>query len=171
MNKKLTIYSDNFIWIKGAKGLIYNPRNGDYLLFDVTDEIENICNQLNIYSNLYGINLDVDSLHPTTREFVQNIIDKKFGFINSIETEIISLPPLLNILNDVEKLKQDKTRSEGENILSYFSTITLYTGGICKNKDYYKQTFYPYCSDKILQAKKITDFLNEIKSPYLNKLI
>jgi pseudo-rSAM protein len=170
MEKKLTINSDIFIWVKGTKGLIYNPQDGNHLLFNVTDEITNICKHLNDFDNLYSIIIDAENLKSETNEFVQNIINKQFGLLTDVETSIVSLPPLLNILNDVEKLKQDKSRSEGENILKYFSELTVYTGGKCSNTDYYKQTFYPYYFEKILGAKEITDLLNAIDSPYLNNI-
>ncbi|MDR1197986.1 MAG: TIGR04150 pseudo-rSAM protein [Prevotellaceae bacterium] len=170
MNKKLTINSDTFIWTKNKKGLIYNSQNGNYLLFQLTDEIEKICNHLNDYDNLYNIIVDINNLKSKTKEFVQNITNKKLGILNEIDKDIISLPPLLNVLNDIERLKKDKTRSESENILKYLSILTFYTGGKCKYSDYYKQTFYPYCSDIILAAEKIIDFLGTIESPYLNSI-
>ncbi|MDR2408056.1 MAG: TIGR04150 pseudo-rSAM protein [Bacteroidales bacterium] len=170
MNKKLTIFSDIFIWLKRAKGLIYNSQNGNYLLFRPTSEIENICKHLNDFDNLYSIIIDDENLEPETEKFIHDIAVRHFGILTDVETTIVSLPPLLNILNDIERLKHDKSRSEGENILKYFSELTVYTGGKCRNNNYYRQTFYPYCSNKILKAKEIVNFIKTIESPYLNNI-
>ncbi|MDR2126768.1 MAG: TIGR04150 pseudo-rSAM protein [Prevotellaceae bacterium] len=170
MNKKLTIYSDTFIWIKKPKGLIYNSQNGHYLLFQPTSEIESICKYLNNFDNLYSIIFDDETLNSETQKFMQNIEERHLGILTNVEANIVSLPPLLNILNAVEKLKADKSRSESENILKYFSALTVYTGGKCANTNYYKQTFYPCNSNEVLTSETIINFLDNIQSQYLNSI-
>jgi pseudo-rSAM protein len=69
----------------------------------------------------------------------------------------ISLLPVLNIQQDVEKLKKDSSRSVGEGVLSYLTTLNLFVNTSCEQEcafchSYYKQIL---CCTKQAEIKEM----------------
>ena len=170
MQQKLTLSPNTFLWRKGTEGLLYESARGTMFHFRVTDSIRELCRVFEDYDNLYSALFDPEKLDNDAQSFIDGIIIRGFGRITSPETPIISLPPMLNIQHDVKRLKQDPDRDIGEDILGYLSSLTIYIGGICCNKSYFKQIIYPICSDEHLSCETIVRFLDKMRTPSLQRI-
>lgn len=170
MEQKLTLYPDTFLWRKGDEGLLYNVENGNKYHFRVTPCLGALCGKLEDLDSLYSALFTAELLDETTRMFVNAVSDQRFGCISAKNSPNISLPPFLNIQHDIERLRNDRDRGIGENVLKYLSTLTIYLGGNCKNKPYYKQIIYPVCSDETLNSDAIARFLDAIWIPSLHTI-
>lgn len=167
MKQKLTLYPDTFLWIKNETGLIYNAKHFTLFEFKVTPTIATLCGKLSEPSNLYTIELDLSVLSSDEQKFINDIISSKCGKLSSSDTLIISLPPLLNIQKDVNKLVRDKYRGMGEDLLKYFTSLTIQTGGEYKNNEYYRQTNYPAYTKDIVSLNTLSKILEKYSTPYL----
>ncbi|MEF9987369.1 MAG: TIGR04150 pseudo-rSAM protein [Bacteroidales bacterium] len=168
MKQKLTLYPDTFLWIKSETGLIYNSKYFTLFEFKVTKNISNLCSRLLEFSNLYTIEVDSSVLCEDEQKFINKIISSKCGKLSPADTLIISLPPLLNIQKDVNKLIRDKSRGIGEGVLKYFTSLTIQTGGEYKNNEYYKQTIYPAHTNDLVSLETLSKILEEYSTPYLS---
>lgn len=168
MKQKLTLYPDTFLWMKRNRILLYNAKFYTFADFTVTDVLCALCGQLCDYDNLYSILVDTETSDAGIRNFLSTVVTRNLGMLSELDSLAISLPPLLNIQNDILRLKQGRGRDIGENILTYLSTLTIYIGGSCRSKSYYRQIIYPVCSEKKLDAATIENFLKTIASPYLH---
>lgn len=172
MKHKLVLYPDTFLWVKGNIGLLYNAKSFTIKDFMITPSIRNICEQLLNFDNLYTVSIDENNSDISCKEFVECVVNNKFGKIVDENTPVISLPPLLNIQFDVERLKNAPDMDIGESVLTYFHSLTIYVGGSCLDSQYYKQIIYPVSSanDKILSTERVYDFLKSSDSSYLHTI-
>ena len=170
MKQKLTLSPDTFLWRKGTEGLLYESARETMFHFNVTDSIRELCRVFEDYDNLYSASFDPETLDNDARSFIDEITTRGFGRITSSETPIISLPPMLNIQHDVKRLKQDPEREIGDNVLEYLSSLTIYIGGLCCNKSYFKQIIYPICSEEHLSSETIVRFLDKVWTPSLQRI-
>ena len=172
MKYKLILYPDTFLWVKNNKGLLYNAKFFTILDFTLNPNIRHICEHLLNYDNLYCILIDNTTIDNPCKEFVQQIVKNKLGEIFNENASVISLPPLLNIQFDIDKLLKDDNRDIGENILSYLHTINIYSGGQCSDKQYFKQIIYPVNSlhQNRLLPEQIHTFLKTNMTPYIRKI-
>lgn len=170
MKQRLTLSPDTFLWRKGTEGLLYESAQGTMFHFNVTDSIGELCRVFEDYDNLYSALFDPEILDNDAQSFIDEIITRGFGRITSPETPIISLPPILNIQHDVKRLKQNPEREIGEDVLEYLSSLTIYIGGACRNKPYFKQIIYPICSDERLSSETIARFLDKVWTSSLRRI-
>ncbi len=170
MKRRLTLSPNTFLWRKGTVGLLYESTRGTMFHFNVTDAIGELCKVLEDYDNLYSASFDPEILDNDVQSFIDEVAIRGFGRITSSETPIISLPPILNIQYDINRLKQDSEREIGENVLEYLSSLTIYIGGLCCNKSYFKQIIYPICSDEHLSSETIVRFLDKVWTSSLQRI-
>ncbi len=170
MKKQLSLYPDTFISLKGDNGLMYNSKHFSAFEFHVSSEIRQLCNGLLLPSNLYTVPIHASAISQAADSFIQNIISHRCGTLVSESTPVVSFPPFLNIQKDIAKISKDKNRGAGEDLLKYFSSLTIQTGGIYKENNYYKQTIYPVNSRTILPVALLKKILHEYDTPYLSRI-
>lgn len=170
MIRKLTLKPDVFLWRNGSDGLLYDAKQGTQRRFDVTESIGALCETLENPDNLYSVTADFATADAEVRNFVDGIVSAGFGALSEPDAPVISLPPLLNIQRDVERLRRDKERGIGENVLPYLLALRILVGGPCCDKPYYKQVLYPVCSDEVLTAERIARFLDAACTPSLQRI-
>jgi pseudo-rSAM protein len=170
MKQTLILYPDTFLWRKGDEGLLYNAQSGDMFRFYVTDSMGALCEQFENFDNLYSVFIDPDAFDEPIRLFIGSITDQGFGCIADADSMCISLPPLLNLQHDIGRLDKNKDHEISENVLGYLSTLTIYIGGKCRERPYFKQIIYPICSDKSLSAEVIARFLDGAWTPALHTI-
>lgn len=170
MKKKLTLYPDTFLWVKGNKGLLYNAKTFASAEFNVCLPVKLLCDRLTDLDNLYTIDIDDALTDQNENDFIGMIQAKGFGVVSGAGNPVISLPPVLNLQHDINRIVQDPYREIGENALKYFSALTIFAGGECPAKDYYRQIIYPVCSDERLSASAIAAYLKKVASPYLQNI-
>lgn len=170
MRKKLTLYPDTFLWVKGNQGLLYNAKTFASAEFNVCPSVKLLCDRLTDLDNLYTIDIDDVLTDQNATDFIGMIEANGFGVVSGTGRPVVSLPPVLNLQHDINRIVRDPYRDIGENVLKYLSTLTLYVGGECRAKDYYRQILYPVCSDETLSASVIAAYLQKIDSPYLRNI-
>ncbi len=168
--QKLVIYPDTFLWIKGQNGLMYNTKHFSNFVFRITPGIYSICEKLQDYDNLYAIELDESLLNEEEKNFIEEIVSSNCGKQYPAGTDMVSFPPLLNIQKDINRLMPDQNSDTGEDILKYFTTLTIQAGGTYKNNGYYKQVMYPVFSREILTVTGILKILEDYNTPYLHNI-
>jgi len=170
MKQKLVLFSDTFLWRKGHEGLLYHSKNNRMLKFKAFGPVEAMCRHFEDVDNLYSIVVEPDTFDESTRYFVKEVEAGGFGKLVDSNISIVSLPPLLNIQSDVKRLGKNEDRGIGENVLDYLSTLTIYIGGPCLDKPYFKQIIYPVYSKERLEAKTIRRFLIAIGASSLHTI-
>lgn len=170
MIRKLTLNSNVFLWRNGSEGMLYDAKQEKQLRFAVTEPVSGLCEAFENPDNLYSVIADFATADAGVRDFVDGIVSAGFGALSEPDAPVISLPPLLNIQRDVERLRRDKERGIGENVLPYLSALRILVGGPCCDKPYYKQVLYPVCSDEVLTAERIVRFLDAACTPSLQRI-
>lgn len=166
--KTLTLYSDTFLWIKNLQGLLYNAANGNSYKFALTQRLKSLCSKLLDYDNLYSI--AIDETDENLNDFIKKVAAGGFGILEDDATNRISLPPLLNIQRDYERLKTDESRSIGDSLLTYFSTLEVQLGGEYSGTDYHKQIIFPHKSDVVLPKTAFKFIEKAIFSEYVRNI-
>ncbi|MCL1867470.1 MAG: TIGR04150 pseudo-rSAM protein, partial [Paludibacter sp.] len=68
------------------------------------------------------------------RNFVETIIEKGFGKTVEIndDRKLVNLLPILNLQDDIERLKLDNEHEAGENAICYLNELNIYINNVCK---------------------------------------
>lgn len=170
MKQVLTLLPDTFLWLKASAGLLYNAKTFEKDGFNCTPSLKSLCSALLFVDNLYSVEIEPENFTADEAEFVDLVIRKKYGFITRHPAKAYSLPPVLSIQNDIKKLENSPSKSFGEDILKYLTTLTIYAGGRFSGPLYYRQTFYPFHSESCLEDLEILNFLGHIHSRYIKKV-
>jgi pseudo-rSAM protein len=129
--------------------LLYNTQSGKYLESkekDLIALVQSAREKKNLgVALLSGHLLENDSFNKLITEIIELQIAKIYP-LNGLKNKPISLVPVLNLQKDVEKLRKDPSRSIGEDVLSYLTTLNLYINTFCEQtciycNSYYKQIF------------------------------
>lgn len=171
MKQILTINPDTFLWTDGRNGLLYDSGSFTPYRFRLTPQISGLCSRLMNPDSLYSVDIDMDSIDGSLRNFIGQVAEKGMGTLHddSGQRHLISFPPLLNIQRSWERIKTRGYEAYNE-ILPYLTSLTFYTGGICPDTDWYRQVMYPVCSEEILTAGEILRFLADTGSPYITDI-
>ena len=167
--KRLIIFPDVFIWTKGDRSLFYNSKSFKSHIYETSESVvKAVLNRLLDVDNLYEIDIHAELNNSLAAEFVHSIVANGFGMMAEDQKSIISLPPLLNIQTQLK----DRTKGQGESaLLEYFSELTIHQGGgMSQYSTYYKQTFYPISSDKMLSVRDLVEILTTYRTEYLEKI-
>ncbi len=160
---------DTFLWVRANKGLLYNTNSFNVKEFSLTGDIKVICESLLDFDNLYSTVLNDND--PEVGFFIDLVQQGEFGVVLDVSNDnILSLPPLLNLQFSVERMISNDGLDIGENALTYLRTLTIYTGGIAKDKGYHKQIIYPLISSEVLDSNKIVEFIERSNSQYINTI-
>lgn len=146
-----TLYKDVFVSFNSEKTiLLYHTINGKSLIV-LNDRCIEIVKDIYAPSNLGVIDLESLNLDNEVSYFISETI--KLGIALTVEKSInpmkpINLLPILNLQNDIEKLKNNgEVDLIGEHIAEYLTSISIFINSECKQscKDcysYYKQTLF-----------------------------
>ena len=152
-----------FIWNKSASAYIYNSLSGVGRRFKHTEETKIILKALEIPENLYSTEIDAKLLNNNS---VQNFLTVLKSLIagNILPYKPVILPPILNLQFDVNRIKDDDSRTVGENILSYLYQIDLYIDSNNKDTDYWMRIKNFFTRLKKHSCNKINIHIQHIQS-------
>lgn len=135
LNKVYWLYIASYVYccIKKGQALLYNTQTGDCIETDRRDVIA-LLQLLYAKKNLGAIRCDEKMLqHSSLREFIAEFCKKGMGDL--VDTALVpekpvQMMPILNLQQDLEKLKKQEDRSIGEDVLRYLLELNvyLYTG-------------------------------------------
>jgi pseudo-rSAM protein len=162
------------------KILLYNTKTGEYMETDsligcrLIDDVYKPENLGTI--NLTGIYLENDE----AINVVNNIIKRDFGRVINVESDMpepINLLPILNLQDDVDRLKGDKEHNMGEKSLYYLNELNIYLNNSCSLNCSYcdlysKQTKSCYKEKRNvnIQPIKIKEILNSLEYSSLKNI-
>lgn len=161
MKRNLLLYAETFLWFNHQEGVLYNCESKKMIKFDYDKLIYKYCEKLKNPQNLYSVEIDEqDYNNVKLRSWLDRIQNLKIGDINLIEGgKRISLPPILNLRNEIEHAESNAssytdTIKPSENI----HEITLFVGGHYETNNYYKQVLYPIFSDEYIDLNNLIYF-------------
>lgn len=161
----MVLYPDVFLWCKGEKGLLYHSALNKSFVFDNKGRIRELTEQLLQPENLYCIEV-TEELYRQHEVFswCYAVTDCQAGKLVDQEEgkKPVSFMPVLNLQKDVDRLRGDTFRTEGEDLLTYLHEVILYIGGRCEVAgEYYRQVLYPVHSERMLEVGEIIRFLRQ----------
>jgi pseudo-rSAM protein len=150
------------------KLLLYNTKTGQYI------ECKSlICCQLideiHIPENLGVLELTAKYLcNKEVIDFIENIVEQDFGKIVEQYPDMpkpINLLPILNLQDDIDRLRKDEEHDIGEKSLRYLNELNIYLNGQCDLN-------CPHCSLYYKQIKSCSkENKNELIQPFEIKKI
>jgi len=116
---------------------------------------------------------------PGLKQFITDIRESFMGDLLEVAPTAgkpVQLTPILNVHKDVKRITNDKSRSAGEEMMSYLTNLTLYITNHCGFKcdscsSLYKQFDYCYKSNgnkKELKLSQIENILGDINGSALS---
>ncbi|WP_143822520.1 MULTISPECIES: hypothetical protein [unclassified Muribaculum] len=171
MNKKLTLKTSVFLWTDDNHGFLYDSSSHEFYKFLLSKSIAELCHNLLVPENLYSVFAGEYTGDIEVGKFIEEVLRRGFGILQDEDDfqYMVSFPPMLNLLHSWERIKKKK-ESLNTTVLHYFTSLTVYTGGVCPDNGYCEQTIYPVCSVCILSAENIIGFLSRVDSPYLSEI-
>ncbi len=171
--KKYWIYLKPFcfVWKKGGIVLLYNSLSGKGKEIKSNNTIDWLIDQLLDLNNLYCIEVTEDHLHNNElSSFISEIKDSDMGNIIPYipqKRRPVFLVPVLNLQQDINKLRKESERSLGKDIMknlheiSFFINLNEIFYGCCINC--FNQSVYRDCVNKgELRFSEIKIFLEQI---------
>ena len=177
-----------------------------FLLYPHIYYTKNTCNKLFLYNTKTGASIESDSgiclkliedvykpvnlgiidltdnhlNNPDAVCFIEEIVAKDFGKTIDVTPDmpkIINLLPILNLQDDVERLKMDEESDIGEKSLRYLNELSIFLNNSC-NLDcrycnlYYKQTKSCFKSqpNTLIHTDKIKEILDSLVYSSLKKI-
>jgi pseudo-rSAM protein len=108
---------------------------------------------------------------------MDSIVKFKIGAIYSIENDAkkpFSLPPIMNLRNEIEEAQLDKNKYYSSiNIAEFLHEMSFFlSGGELPEgeRDYYKQIFYPFSQQSFLELGVIRSFLEKSNITHLRQV-
>lgn len=172
----LILNPDTFLWVKQERGYIYNTINYRNVIFENKGILEDIANQFINIDNLYRVSLDKNILiQPEVSTFVQCIINTESGkFVpdNGHNRRPVSFKPELRIQDDINYYRWEHKQNIDGNIIHNLHQLIFYINGSnSENNEYFKQTFFPITTEKVLDKDSICWFaFNARKSSFLSEI-
>jgi pseudo-rSAM protein len=134
--KNYWLYLEPYVYVNtiGGQTLFYNTLNGA-ALESGDPEIVRLARRLCHPRNLYAVKLSAARLarEPYAgvtaylrEQFMADLLDE-----SQVEGRPMQFMPILKNMRDIETLRREKTRSPGENILSYLYRINLHITDYC----------------------------------------
>ena len=164
MNKKIVLFSSTFFWKDSNQVLFYSSDNSEWLLFNLDEDISNLCEQWSNMDNLYSAK--PHKWTPAVLTLSSLLSSKKMGITLNADERFVSLLPALWIRNSVERVSESGYL-ESEEILPYFHYLTAFLGGSCDDNDYWKQMSYPINTSKRLDASNLVGIVSKYNNDYL----
>lgn len=173
----LSLNQDTFVWTKEKRGLVYNTKNYEQLLFKNEGLLKEIVYNLQQIDNLYRITLDEISLaDKQVQKWIKGLLS--IQCVQLIENDginkcPISLMPELKIQDSINYYKLKNNLKKGGDIMSNLHRLIFHLNGSeygCNT--YARQIPYPIKTDKSLSMEKIYNFINSSSEiNYLHEVI
>ncbi len=167
--EKYYLYLDSYVFPFKEKDelLLYNTLNGEMLEIRIDKSMDEILEKLVMPENNGTVELrEEEVLKDKVKDFVLKIKESFMGDLIKSDSKKrpVVLTPILNIQGDIERMKENLSRSIGEKIMSYLKGITFYVNGKCERecnicKNAYKQ--FTFCrKDEAEEELKVEDIYN-----------
>jgi pseudo-rSAM protein len=177
---KFYLYSHIYFSKVENKLLLYDTKTGKYIESNSFAHCE-LIEEIYEPANLGVIELMPEYLKDAeTIKFIDDIINQNFGKIIPIEPNmppLVNLLPILNLQDDVERLKNDPEHDIGEKALRYLNELNIYLTDLCNLNcsfcDYYfKQIKSCHKENKNthIQIDKIKDILDNLECSSLKRI-
>lgn len=170
----LALHPDVFLWCKGERGLLYHSGMNKSFCFGNKGKVKELTAQLLQPENLYCVEItEADCREKDTAEWLSAVRECEAGKLTdqSAGGRPVSYMPLLNLQKDVDRLRNDPSRSVGEDLLSYLHEAVFYLGGSCEVKtDFYRQVLFPVDSGDVLPCEAVREFLLQAEGSGLHTL-
>jgi len=179
--KKFLLYSHIYYTTNSCnKLLLYNTKTGANIESD-----SDICRKLieDIYNPVHLGVIDLTDNYLNDNDavcFIMQIVEKDFGKIVDVTPnmhKIINLLPILNLQDDVERLKVDEESDVGEKSLHYLNELNIYLNNSCDLncqccQVYYRQTKSCFKSHPniFIQLDKIKGLLDSLEYSSLKRI-
>ena len=177
---RFVIYSHIYCFASGNRQLLYNTKTGTAIesnsrfCIDLVEEVYKP-------ANLGVVDLIESYLcQPDIAGFIKEITEKGFGKTIEVTQDmprIINLLPILNLQDDVERIKEDEELEVGEKSLRYLNELNIYLHNSCHLDcphchAYYKQTKSCYKSpaDTFIPLDKIKGILDSLAYSSLKRI-
>jgi pseudo-rSAM protein len=164
--------------------LLYNTLTGFLLEVNGVSSIINLLKKTLSPKNggIVNITQEEFKLHPEIETFINQVVSNFSGEL--IECKLskgrpFQMSPIVNIHNDIEKIKKDSYRSGGENIKRYLNELNLYLNGQLKEgasvfteafKQFLTLKNVPGNTKSELDFEKLKKFLFEAEGSKLNRI-
>jgi pseudo-rSAM protein len=163
--KNYWLYLESFVFIFSdeKRVLLYNTLNGDSVIHEKCHEINCIIDQLNESNSGYCVLLTENQLMDANISlFIKDIRDSFSGDIIDCDYsngKPFILKPILDLIEDPEKIKRNKKDTLNTDLLGYIHEINIYLNSNCNQKctncsDYYKQ--FVFCT-KTTNSELLTE--------------
>lgn len=169
MTQKLTLHSDVFLWCNEQDGLLYDSRQHRSFKFAMSPSIARVCREFLGYDRLYSVPFNDESSDSSLKKFVRRIVTMGAGTIHDESSRVISLPPLLNLQHGIMMQKKREFEFQ-DHSLPNLTGLTIYTGGPCRENNYFLQTQYPVSSSEIMPVENIIGIIDKLNSQYLSDI-
>ena len=170
-SKYLILYSDTFIWNKGAEAIMYNCSSKKIYKFSCVGHIRDYCQRIQRLENLYVVELmESDNFDKEFRIWIENIEKNKLGQIisGSNGISLVGFPPILNLQSDVDRIEKQEGRDIGEYAAQNWNECTLIMGGKSEHPQLYKQLHYPVDYNGHLDFYALQRFFQGADNSYLH---
>ena len=164
---KFLIY--NYVYVsKTPKGeiLLYDTKNGNR--YETTLPVASeIIDEVYKPENLGVMDiLDEYWENPEAKEFMDTVVKMNLGKLVKVEPDmpgIINLLPILNLQDDVEKIRKDPELDIGENSLRYLNELNIYLNSECKLNCPYCDWYYRETKCCFKYSKNVNMAVNDIQ--------
>lgn len=170
-SKYLILYSDTFIWSKGAEAIMYNCSRKKIYKFSCMGHIRDYCQRIQRLENLYVVELtESDIFDKEFSIWIGNIEKNKLGQIigGSNGISLVGFPPILNLQSDVDRIEKQEGRDIGEFAAQNWNECTLFMGGESEHPQLYKQIIYPVSYNGHLNFQALQSFFQGADNSYLH---
>ena len=174
MNKNYWLYVEPHVYCNSKHGqiILYNTKSTNYLE-SADEKIVALVQELYQKQNLGALFFDgVKLTEEPYKSFITEFCEKGMGgLVDSAHEKPIQLMPALNLQRDVEKLKMERERSSGENVLHYLLQLNLYINQECSQQCLHCNTYFQQqlCCAKahtkkdVLSVPTLQSVFNQIK--------
>lgn len=167
-----TLYENTFLWLKGNVGLVYNAENRNRFLFNLSDKIKKICDQLLDIESLYTAELIEEEINDKEiNQWIHSLINIQAGYLSlnvEFDKRPVSLMPILKVQDNIEYFEGQQELGFKGKILQNLHELTFYINGSeWGNTEYFKQTIFPVRSNFALERSKIRSFIKNGRSLFL----
>jgi pseudo-rSAM protein len=178
MKDYIVLFPETFLWFNTSEGVFYNAKEKVVFNFRCNDLIYNYCLLFNDPANLYSVIIDnADRQDSSFSSWIDCIVKSKMGVLYSIEKEAekpFSLPPILNLRNEIEESQLDKSKYYSPiNFAECLNELSFFLGGeelSTEEQSYYKQVLYPFSRQSFLELNEIRSFLENSNITHLKQV-
>ena len=156
-----------FVFKRRSRILLYDSESSKKVIFDLTEPLKEIIDNLSNINNMYCVVLDDEALYDeSVRAFVALLRDHYMADVipNTIMPPIV-IPPIMKCHAD--KSKEDIMHMQGTDVMQILNEITFHLNGECHQQcefclDYYKQFNCCYKDKGELPIKDVIKIIDNV---------